>query len=575
MVVMTKPKPKRKAKPKPRTTSKNKLAPLLRKAKREGWARYVLCENDERAVLAGHFIDFRGPKRVRGFFREFLRHSKGEWAGKAFELIPWQYHTIVVPAFGWINGDTGYRLKNEIYCEIAKKNGKSTLGAGLGLYLLVADGEPGAEIYTVATKQAQAMIIHEEAVKMVKRSAHLLRWLHVHKSTKLIEYEAQGSKYQALPADAAGVEGVNPHSILADEMHVWKNRDFLDALRYATVARRQPLNFTFTTAGVHDPMSVGWGEHVAAEKWLKGDILDMQYHAVIFGNPEEADPFKTSNLKRANPSWAVTIDPAEIKRAAKAAKKNPTKRPAFIRYRANIWMGAGSPWLDMGKWDACADPIDEKELHGRECYGGIDIATKLDLTALVWIFPATKADPHIRVLPRFWVPKETATVRSKRDKLKYLEWAREGHIRLFQSEVTDFRAIMEQFKLDRKSFRIIKEGIGCDPYQAEHFRQELDPQGEYIVEYGQGYRDMTTPTKHVEELLATDVLRHNGNPVMRWCVSNVVIIDDTMGNVRPDRKRSADKIDGAMGMIMGLGRKLITDVTPPKKKVTITVVKAR
>ncbi len=550
--------------------TKGTLGPLKRKAQKEGWWKWVRGENDERAVHAGYKIDSKLADNVVNFAKTFVRQSAGLWAGEPLVVLSWQYNDILIPAFGWVD-EHGARLKRLIYIEIPKKNGKSTFGAMLGIYLLVADGEPGAEIYTAATKLEQARIIHDEACKMVKKSPELLKRLKIHGSTKCIAFERAESKYMAIPCDAEGIEGKNAHGMLMDELHVWKNRAYLAALKYAGAVRKQPIGFIFTTAGIDDPNSVGREEHDRAAAWIAGDLIDKRYHAVIYAAKKTDDPYKRATHKKANPSWEAIIDPEEIMDCAQEAKQRPSALYPFLRYRLNIWTAELSPWLDMVKWDASADPeFDESRLAGRECCGGLDLSTKLDLTGMLWVFPPTDDDPYTRVLPRFWCPRETATVRAKNDGVKYIHWADAGHITLTPGNVTDFAGIRQQIEADRARFQVRPLGIGADPWMLEMLRQELDPQGEYIVEFPQNYKAMTHPIDEVESLLADDKLRHDGNPVLRWCVNNVRLREDTNGNKMIDKSKSTEKVDGAIGLVMGVGQAMV--VTPKPEGPTVTVI---
>lgn len=555
---------KRTAKKRPKRGSAatlGRLRPIIRRAKREGWGQWIVRDGDEQALLAGYRIVLSKAEFVAEFFRRFLKHSKGRgFAGEPFELLPWQYHDIIVPAFGWIHKDTGLRRIKTVYVEVPKKNGKSTLGAGIGLFLLVADGEPGAEVYSAATKHAQAGLIHDEAVEMVRKSTGLLRRLRINESTKVLSCRATGSKYQALARDSVGAEGLNISGLILDEMHVWTDRRFYYSLIHGGASRLQPFTLIVTTAGEDDPTSIGSEEHDRAVRFLAGDHTDMRYHAVMYGAKIDDDYTDPKVLAAANPSLPAIIRPAEILEEAKDAKQRPMVLNTFLRYRLDIWVSIASPWLDMAAWDRCADPdFDEEQLRGRPCYGGLDMSTKLDLVGLVWVFPAVPADPFVRVVTRIWCPRLQAERRSKSDKVKYQQWGREGHLRLFQTDVVDFRVIIDQIALDRDKFRIQRWGLGYDPWQAEFPRQELDPEAEYMVEYGQNFKDMTGPTKEVETLVRTDGLRHDGNPVFRWTVANVKIIEDTNGNVRPSKKASREKIDPAVAFIMGVGRMLRGD----------------
>lgn len=540
--------------------SYGKLGPLKRRAKREKWDRWIVRDVDEMAMLDGYVIDLTRPKRVRRFFKQFLRHSKGtEFAGKPFELMRWQYNEVIVPTFGWVHQETRLRRIRVVYVEIPKKNGKSTLGAGIGLYLLLADGEPGAEIYSAATKREQAGIIHDEAVRMVKRSPALYSRLRINEATKMLTFAKTSSVYKTLAKDSTGAEGINIHGLICDEMHVWKDRAFYESLRYGGAARTQPLTFIVTTAGEDDQNSIGYGEHDRAEKFLKGDHIDPRYHAVVYKADEKLDPLKASTHKLANPSYGKIIDPKEMMEQAHAAKDSPTTMISFRRYRLDQWVGQAKPWIDTGTWDCCADPMPEEHLRGRKCYGGIDVSTKLDLCACAWAFEPVPSDPFIRLLVRIWCPGEQATIRANRDRVKYLVWAQSGDLRLFDTDVIDFAAVAEAIRLDRDKFNVQREGIGIDPWNSEMLRQELDANADYIVEFPQIHKHMTGPTKELEALARTSGIRHDGNECLRWAVGNVRLIEDTNGNVRPSKKKSVEKIDPAVACIMAIGRLLRAD----------------
>ena len=543
--------------------SRGKLGPLLRKAKAEGWAEWIRNEHDERAVLNGCVFDIDRAKHVRTYFETYLRHSKGIWAGEPFKLLDWEWTELLAPAFGWLRPD-GYRRIRKVYCEVAKKNGKSTLGAGVGMYGLIADGEAGAEIYCVATKRDQANIIHDEAVRMVKASPDLYRRVRINHATHVITHEPKNSKYGSLSSDGPGTEGLNAHVVLVDEMHAWKDRVLWDSLRYATAARMQPMVWILTTAGVYDIASIGWQEHDYARRWLEGTgeerVEDQEFLGYICAADKGADIMDVEAHKAANPSYGITIQPDEIMKAAKDAKEKPTELNTFRRYRMNEWTEALSAWIAPDKWDACGGPVNEEELVGRACYGGLDIASKIDLCAWVLVFPPVAPDTKWTILPRCWVPRESATVRSKEKGVHYLAWAREGLLTLTPGNKTDLIAVCNQIERDRKKFAI--ESVGADPWNIGKLQDDLDPSGEWLVEYRQNFETFSQPTKELEALALSGDIRHGGHSVLKWCVSNVVLLDDTNGNVRPSKKHSIEKIDLAVGALMAFGRGLQeTDTT--------------
>lgn len=538
--------------------SRGKLGPLVRKAKAEGWSDWIRNEHDDRAVLNGCVFDIDRAEHVRTYFETYLCHSKGVWADKPFKLLDWEWKELLAPAFGWIRPD-GYRRIRKVYCEVAKKNGKSTLGSGVGMYGLTADGEEGAEIYCVATKRDQAALIHDEAIRMVKASPVLYPRLRINHVSHVISHGPSNSKYAALSSDGPGTEGLNAHMVLIDEMHAWKDRVLWGSLRYATAARMQPMVWIFTTAGVYDITSIGWQEHDYARRWLEGTaddrVEDQEFLAYICAADKADDIMDVEAHKAANPSYGITIQPDEIMKAAKDAKEKPTELFTFMRYRLNLWTEALSAWISPEKWDACGDPVDEAKLAGRKCYGGLDIASKVDLCAWVLVFPPVEPDTKWTILPRFWVPRESATVRSTAKGVHYLDWAREGLLTLTPGNKTDLIAVCKQIEQDRKKFAI--ESVGVDPWNVGKLQDDLDPAGEWLVTYDQNFKNFSQPTKDMEATVLNGDVRHGGHSVLKWCVANVVLLDDTNGNVRPSKKHCVEKVDGAVATLMAWGEMLL------------------
>lgn len=532
-------------------TAAAKLNPLLRKAKREGWAEWIVSEHDERAVLNGCYFDVDGAEHVRDFFRMFLRHSKGKWAGQAFKIADWQWRDFIGPVFGWMRAD-GLRRVRKCYGEVPKKNGKSTLGSGVGLYLLCGDNEPGAEIYSVATKRDQAAIVWREAMSMCRSSKALLTHLRLNASTHVITHPKTESRYAALASDSAGTEGLNIHGLIVDELHAWKDRAYWDTLRYGCAARTQPLVCIFTTAGVFDKESLGWQEHSYALRWLAGEVEDQEYRAFVYAAAEDDDPFDPEVHRKANPSYEITIDPTEIAKAAADAKEKPSEYYGFLRYRLDRWTEAVNSWLDLVSWDACGDAQDEAQWHGRKATGGLDLASLIDLTAWMVLLHPTDEDPKYRLLSRYWVPRAGATQRAKKDQIKYLEWARHGHLTLTDGSETYFGGIVEQIKADRQNFAFAEASINADPWNLAGIRQVVDPESLYIIECPQNFQHLSAATKKMEAMVLGQTFFHDDNPITRWCMSNVGLLTDTNGNVRISKKHSTEKVDGAAGAVMAV-----------------------
>ena len=518
---------------------------LQREARSEGWIEWVRTEADERALMEGCRFDLAAAERVRGFFGKFLRHSKGQWAGKPFDLLDWQWRDVVAPLFGWVRAD-GTRRYRRGYIEVPKKNGKSTLFSGLSLYLLCGDHEPGAEVYSAAVDRDQASIVYNEAANMVEASPSLSARLKVVRSTKRIVFHRKRSFYKALSADVPAKEGLNAHAVLIDELHAQKNRDLWDTLRYAGAARRQPLHLAVTTAGF-DRHSICREQHDYARGVLEGIIEDTSFFAYIAAAPEEADWTDPEVWRAANPSFGVTIDPDQFAEDCREAQESPAKENSFRRYRLNQWTEQETRWIKMRKWDACSD--EPGDLEGRECWAGLDLSSTTDLSALVLVFPV---EDRYAVLPFFWVPEEGARQRERRDRVPYLQWIRQGHIEATPGEVIDY---------DRIRRRIIELGeryeireIAIDRWNATQLATQLEGDDFEMVAFGQGYASMNWPTKTLEELLLAGRLAHGGHPVLRWMASNVSIETDAADNWKPSKKRSIERIDGIVALVMALGR---------------------
>ena len=519
-------------------------------------SKWVKNEHDERAVAADCIFDEAAAARVVDFFPDCLRHSKGEWGGKPFVLLPWQVDNVVYPVFGW-KRKNGYRRIRRCDVWVAKKNGKSTLGAGLGLYLLYGDGERGSEVYSVATKRDQAAIVHREAINMVRAANRFNGRLKINESTHVISHPDSMSRYATLAADSEGAEGINPHALIPDELHAWKDRSFWNTLRYASSARKQPLMFVLSTAGIYDVESIGRQEYEYAKKWLAGEVENQRFHAFIAeAAPEDAENIEDPEVHRkANPSYGITIDPEEMLAEARLARDKPSERNVFLRYCLNIWVEADNPWIEVGKWDACREEFSEDDLVGRECFGGLDLASKRDMTAFVLVFPPNDDDSRWRVLSRFWAPRDNAAEFGNRYGVKYLEWERIGALNLTPGGRISYADVKKQIADDCKRFDV--RDIGADPHNLESMRQDIDPDGKLVVEFQQSMGNISPPFKELEALILDGTIAHDGNEVLRWMVSSVTTHEDSEERIRPTKKKSSGKIDGVVALIMALGRAMV------------------
>lgn len=521
-------------------------------------AKWIRSTADEMAVKAGCYFDERAAAHVVEFFRKYLRHSKGKWAGKPFELIPWQCDDVIYPLFGWMREDKTRRYRKS-FIEIPKKNGKSTIAAGIGLYLLVADGEAGAEVFSAAADRDQASIVHGEAIHMVEASEALQSVLRINQTTKTITFEKTKSMYRALSSEAESKEGLNASGIIVDELHVWYGRKLWDALKYAGRARSQPLTFVITTAG-DDPLSVCREQYDYAKGVLAGTVNDDRFFAYIREAQPNDDWMDPDVWKKANPSLGITINEADFAADMLEASKTPTTQASAKRYSLNLWATATNPWLRIEDWNRCEEPYTADMLEGMTCHAGLDLAKTRDMTALVLIFRHEETR-ILRLLPFFWLPE--AAVHDPDKPEEYRVWAREGLLEVTPGNVCDYTFITRRLVELKERFDIRE--LAFDPYNAEQLTQELESEHDLKrIAFPQTIQHFTEPTKEFERLILSRGLRHNGNPILTWQAGNVSVRTDANGNIRPVKPPQGDprKIDGIVAAIMGLARSML-DVEEP------------
>lgn len=529
------------------------LPPKVDKLTRE----YTRTGADERAVAEGCRIDERAAVRVRDFFYRFLRHSKGQWAGKPFELMPWQWDDIILPLFGWIRAD-GRRRYRSAYIEIPKKNGKSALASGVGLYLLAGDGEAGAEVYSVAADRDQASIVHGEAIRMVEASPGLRRHLSINLTTKSIMFAKTKSAYKALSSEANTKEGLNAHGLIIDELHAWPGRSLYSALRYAGRARSQPLRFEITTAG-DDPMSICRERHDYAKGILSGSIEDVRTFAYIRsaraiaeGDTVDDDYREPATWSRANPSLGVTIDPEDFRADVEEAERTPVSLADFKRYSLNVWTVGSSPWIRPESWGACQRTYSAEDLEGLPCYAGLDLSRTRDMSALALFFPGADKGPG-QTLFRFWLPE--ARLLEPDAPAHYRIWAESGAVKFTPGDVCDYGEILRDVQDLARRYRILE--VAFDPYNAEQLTQDIETTtGIQRVSFGQTVGNFAGPTGELERLILGQGIYHNGHPVATWQMGHVEVSSDSNGNKRPRKpsQHSPKKIDGVVALIMALAR---------------------
>ena len=526
------------------------------------WVR-LACERHRRDLETGGerglWFDETAGQMVIAFF-SLLKHSKGEWAGRPVILEPWQQF-IMWSLFGWKRDDGTRRFRTSMQ-EVARKNGKTTMAAGVGLYLLVADGEPGAEVYSAATKRDQARLSHSEATRMAKSSPGIKREVRIYKDN--IHIPDTASKFEPLGADTDGMDGLNLHGALVDELHAHKSRKMWDLLETATGSRRQPMMFGISTSGF-DRQSLFFTQNEYTKKVLQGVVEDDSWFGIIYTIDEGDDWEDETVWVKANPNLGVCKKWDDMRRLAMRAKEMPTALNAFKRLHLDIWTHAETKWVNLEHWQACGTAVAELGLRGRTCYGGLDLSSTTDLTSFVIVFPPQAEGDDYQVLCRFFIPADSMVERVRRDRVPYDVWVSQGFITATPGNVVDYDFILHQISEDRETFDL--QQIAFDRWGAAHIQSQLMKMGgdEFMVAFGQGFASMSAPMKELEKMVLGHTLAHGNNPVLTWMADNLVAREDPAGNIKPDKEKSTERIDGMVGLIMALDR--ATRHEPPRKSV--------
>ena len=430
--------------------------------------------------------------------------------------------------------------------------GKSELAAAVALLLCCGDGEERAEVYGCAADRQQATIVFDVAADMVRMCPSLNKRVKILTATKRIVYQPTNSFYQVLSAEAYSKHGFNISGVVFDELHTQPNRKLFDVMTKGSGdARMQPLYFLITTAGT-DTKSICYETHQKAKDIIEGRKIDPTFYPVIYGADEGDDWTDPKVWKKANPSLGVTVDIDKVKAACESAKQNPGEENAFRQLRLNQWVKQAVRWMPMDKWDKCAFSADITQLEGRVCYGGLDLSSSTDITAFVLVFPPEYEDDKYIILPYFWIPEDNMQTRVARDHVPYDVWERQGYLETTEGNVIHYGYI-EKF-IENLGERFNIREIAFDRWGAVQMTQNLEGMGFTVVPFGQGFKDMSPPTKELMKLVLEERIAHGGHPVLRWMMDNIYIRTDPAGNIKPDKEKSTEKIDGAVATIMALDR---------------------
>lgn len=525
----------------------------------------VTCGALQRAAAERHVRDLDERKahgwtwdavkaaRVVAFFSH-LKQWKGEFAGQPLELQPWQAF-IIGSLFGWQRD--GVRRYKTAFVEVPRGNGKSTLCAGLSLYMLLFDDEPGADIYAVATKKDQARIVFEAARQIALKTPQIDARLG-HLNGKLpknnLFTEASASRFEPLGADEDTLDGLRPHLAIADEVHAHKSAGLINVIQTGMGTRRQPLLFEITTAGTQ--RTGPWWEHREySRRVLEQRHDDEAWFAFIAGADEGDDWRDDATWRKANPNYGISVKPGYLASECRKAQGQPLFQNDFRRLYCGQLVSQVDRVIDMRAWDACADPtLDLEAFVGRRCIAGLDLSTTTDLCALVLVFPHD--DGTMTWFPWFWVPEATIAARAQRDRVPYQHWVDAGHLVATPGNVVDYAFIRQHVAGLHAQFQVHE--VAYDPWNATQLATELLAAGVPMVPVTQGYKSLSEPTKRLIADVPAGKLRHPAHPVLTWCAENLAVSQDPAGNLKPDKgKVATNRIDGIVAGITAMNRLIV------------------
>lgn len=495
----------------------------------------------EVAIENGWYFDRTAAQRALKFIQS-LKHTKGEWAGQKFILEPWQQF-IIWNIFGWklANGTRRFRYA---YVEVARKNGKTALSAGIGLYMLFADGESRAEVYSAATKKEQAKICFNDAVEIVKKT-DLKKYLTHYRNS--IVYDLKGGLFQPLSSDVDTHDGLNPNCAIIDEFHAHKDSGMFDILKSAFGSRKQPLMFIITTAGFNKS-GVCYSYRDNMIKVLRGVNVDDTLFGIIYTLDSKEEWENPKMWIKSNPNLGVSFSVDYLADQVKDAKNRPEAVRNVMTKNVNLWVDAEKTWILDDVWKMCKGTTAQTSLLHCDCWGGLDLSNTTDVTAFVLLF---NQNDKFQILPFFWIPEDKMIEKVKKENINYDMWVRAGFIKVTPGNVVDYDFVKADILKIVADYNL--KSTSYDRWNSSQTIIDLGNEGMEFSPFGQGYASMSAPTKQLETLVLSQKLEHFGHPVLRWMLASTVMMIDPAGNIKPNKAKSTQKIDGIVASIMALG----------------------
>ncbi|MFZ5829810.1 MAG: terminase large subunit [Planctomycetota bacterium] len=477
------------------------------------------------------------------FIEQYCTFSQGKKKKQPFVLETWQ-KGVIANLFGWLD-PSGLRRFREGLIYIPRKNGKSEMLAAIVCASLFLDAEPGAQLFSAASKRDQTKYVFEPVRQMITAHKSLRKLARDYR----YDIRVEDRVYRAISSDALGEHGGSTHLAVIDELHAQPDRELVDVLETSMLERQQPLLLSITTADYARP-SICNEKLSYAENVRDGVFEDPRFLPAIYCAAREDDPFDPRTWRKANPNLGVSYEEEKLRALAEKARRVPAFLNTFLRLNLNVVTDADVAWIPLHEWDACgAAPVALDELAGRECYAGLDLSTTTDLTALALVFPDGLSG--IDVLMRFWVPEENAHRREQRDRVPYLDWIRRGQITATPGETVDYDRVRSDILSLDAVFDL--RSIAVDRWQANQMMTQLQGEGLEVYKHGQGFASMALPCRELERLVYSRALRHGGHPVLRWMAGNTMVRVDPAGNQKPDKQKSTERIDGIVALLMAIG----------------------
>lgn len=483
-------------------------------------------------------------------FAELLPHVKGPKAGERLELSPWQAF-ILTTAFGWVREDNGKRRFRRVYIEVPRGNGKTTMSDAPALFMLAADKEGGAEVYSAARSREQAKIAFWTAQQMVRRLPDFRRSLGVEVLAHRIVQARSASFFEAVSADADSLDGKNVHFGLIDELHAHRSRDVYDAIETGAGKRDQSMLWAITTAG-SDKTGICFEQRAYVLNILKGTIKDENYFGIVYTIDDGDDWTSEATWRKANPNYGISVEPEHLLLQCRKAMQSPASKSSFMTKHLNVWIQTDQALFDMPAWERCTDPsLKIEQFEGESCVIAVDLASKIDVAAVIVLF---ERDGKIIPFGRFYLPQ--SAIDGSRH-AAYRGWASKGLITPTPGDIIDFSMIEADLMSFTSRFQV--RSIAYDPWQATQLATRLKDQGASVVEFRQTVANFSEPTKELDSLMRSGNIAHDGNEAFSWMIGNVVGHYDAKDNVYPRKERQENKIDGAIALIMAIGLNMVPD----------------